>query len=233
MPFPQCRYWQSGQQTVRSSVQEGDPDSSRLAQHVVVLGSGRSIIPDTPLSTQSSRSGDSTLQQGASQGSDQSQSSHMAPGVKAIKKQGFSSPVAVRIEAPRRRSTRSVYEAKWAVFVRWCETSLVDFRSPSIEQVADFLLHLFQEKNLQPSTIDGYRSAITDKLGNASFNVSKNENLTRLLDIFHRDTLVSQRGAGEFPPGTSPWFCINSPNPLLNLSERRLWSIWPLRRFFS
>ena len=34
----------------------------------------------------------------------------------------------------------------------------------------DFLLHLFQEKNLQPSTIDGYRSAIVDKLGNASLS---------------------------------------------------------------
>ena len=44
-------------------------------------------------------------------------------------------------------------------FFRWCETSQVDFRSPSIKQVADFLLHLFQEKHLQPSTIDGYRSA--------------------------------------------------------------------------
>ena len=48
------------------------------------------------------------------------------------------SPVALRIEAPQRRSTRTVYEAKWSVFVRWCEGSQVDFRSPSIKQVADF-----------------------------------------------------------------------------------------------
>ena len=95
-----------------------------------------------------------------------------------MKEQGFSSPVAVQMEAPQRRSTRSVYEAKWAVFVRWCETSQVDFRSPSIKQVADFLLHLFQEKNLQPSTIDAYRSAIADKIDNAALNVSKDENLT-------------------------------------------------------
>ena len=38
-------------------------------------------------------------------------------------------------------------EVKWSVFVRWCETSQVDLRSPSIKQVTDFLLHLFQ-KNL-------------------------------------------------------------------------------------
>ena len=118
----------------------------------------------------------------------------MAPRAEAIKKQGFSSPVAVRIEAPQRRSTRLVYEETWAIFVRWCETSQVDFRSPSIKQVADFLLHLFQEKNLQPSTIDGYRSAIVDKLGNASSNVSKDENLTHLLDSFHRDRPKGRRG---------------------------------------
>ena len=40
---------------------------------------------------------------------------------------------------------------------------------------------------MQPGTIDGYRSAIADKLGNSTINVSKGENLTRLLDSFHRD----------------------------------------------
>ena len=70
----------------------------------------------------------------------------------------------------------------------------VDFRNPSIKQIADFLLHLFQEKNLQPSTIDGYRSAIADKLGNTSINVGKDDNLTRLLDSFHRDRPKGRRG---------------------------------------
>ena len=55
---------QNGQQTSRSSVQESDPDSSGLAQHAVLLGSGGSILPDTPVSTQSSRSGDPAFQQG-------------------------------------------------------------------------------------------------------------------------------------------------------------------------
>ena len=96
--------------------------------------------------------------------------------------------MASRIEAPQRSSTRTVYEAKWSVFVRWCETSQVDFRSPSVEQISDFLLHLFQEKNLQP------RSAIADKLGNSSLNVSKDENLTRLLDSFHRNRPKGRRG---------------------------------------
>ena len=64
----------------------------------------------------------------------------------------------------------------------------------SMKAMADFLLHLFQDKKLQPGTIDGYRSAIADKLGNSTINVSKDENLTRLLDSFHRDRPKGRRG---------------------------------------
>ena len=137
---------QSDQQAVGSPVQVGGPDSSRLAQHAMVLGSSGSVVPDTHLSSQPSRSGDSAIQQGTSQESDQSQSSHLVPRAEAIKEQGFSSPVA-----PQRRSTRTVYEAKWSVFVRWCKMSQVDFRSPSIKQIADFLLHLFMSADLSVS----------------------------------------------------------------------------------
>ena len=108
--------------------------------------------------------------------------------------QGFSEAVAARIEAPQRRSTRSVYEAKWTIFTKWCLSNQVDFRAPPLKAIADFLLHLFQDKKLQPGTIDGYRSAIADKLGNSTINVSKDENLTRLLDSFHRDRPRGRRG---------------------------------------
>ena len=126
----------------------------------MVLGPGRTVVPDPSLPTQSSGLSDSAIQQGSSQESNQPKPSRMAPRDEAIKEQGFSSPVASQIEAPQRSSTRTFYDAKRSVFVRWCETSQVDFRSPSVKQIADFLLHLFQEKNLQPSTIDGYRSAM-------------------------------------------------------------------------
>ena len=47
----------------------------------------------------------------------------------------------------------------------------------------------------EPSTIDGYRSTtIAYKLGNSSLNVSKDENLTRLLDSFHRDRPKGRQG---------------------------------------
>ena len=129
-----------------------------------------------------------------SQKSDKSKSPHMAPRASAIKELGFSAAVAARIEAPQRRSTRSVYEAKWTFFTKWCLTNQVDFRAPPVKSVADFLMYLFQDRKLQPSTIDGYRSAIADKLGNSPVNISKDENCTRLLDSFHRDGPKGRRG---------------------------------------
>ena len=118
----------------------------------------------------------------------------MAPRATAIKEQGFSEAVAARIEAPQKRSTRSVYEAKWTIFTKWCITNQVDFRAPPVKSVVDFLMYLFEDRELQPSTIDGYRSAIADKLGTSTLNISKDENLTRLLDSFHRDRPKGRRG---------------------------------------
>ena len=63
----------------------------------------------------------------------------------------------------------------------------MDFRAATLSHIADFLLYLFKERNLQPSTIDGYRTAIADMVGNEKLNISKDENLTWLLDSFHRD----------------------------------------------
>ena len=70
----------------------------------------------------------------------------------------------------------------------------MDFRSPSVNQIADFLLHLLKERNLQPNTIEGYRTAIADMVGNDRLNISKDENLTRLLDSFRSDKPKGRHG---------------------------------------
>ena len=185
---------QSGGEVTGLPVQETHSNCSRVAQHALVLGLGGHVQPNSPKVTKSAQSTDAAVQPDPSQKSDQSQPSCMAPRATAIKKQGFSEAVAARIEAPQRRSTRSVYEAKWAIFTKWCISNQVDFRSPSVKSVADFLLYLFEVRKLQPSTIDGYRSAIADKLGNLTVNISKDDNLTRLLESFHRDRPKGRRG---------------------------------------
>ena len=165
-----------------------------MAKHALVLGPSGHVQSNSSEPAKSAQSVDTTLQSDPSQKSDKPKSPRMAPRASTIKKQGFSEAVAARIEAPQRRSTISVYEAKWTIFTKWCLTNKVDLGAASVSSVADFLMYLFQDRKLQPSTIVGYRSAIADKLENSPINISKDENLTRLLDSFHRDRLKGRRG---------------------------------------
>ena len=183
-----------GNETFGPRIPSSHSDSTRLAQHALVLGPGQHVNSNSPPAPSGVEFDNSAVQSVSSPGPSQSEPSCLAPRASAIQQAGFSAEVATRIEAPQRRSTRAIYESKWSVFVRWCEKNQVDFRTPSIEQIADFLLSLFQEKHLQPSTIEGYRTAIADKVGNSRINISKDENLSRLLDSFHRDKPKGRRG---------------------------------------
>ena len=185
---------QSGGEVTRLPLQENHSVCSGLAEHALVLGFSDHVQSDTVEPSQHAQPANTALQSDPSQESDKSKSPCMAPRATAIKQQGFSEAVAARIEAPQRGSTRSVYEAKWTIFTKWCITNQVDFRAPPVKSVADFLMYLFEDRKLQPSTIDGYRSAIADKLGNSILSISKDENLTRLLDSFHRDRPKGRRG---------------------------------------
>ena len=183
---------QSGGEVAGLPVQETHSDCPGVAQHALVLGPSDHVQSGPSQPARPTQLADTALQSDPSQKSDKSKSPCLAPRATKIKEQGFSEAVAARIEAPQRRSTRSVYEAKWAIL--WCLTNQVDFRAPPVKSVADFLMYLFEDKKLQPSTIDGYRSAIADKLGNTAINISKDDNLTRLLESFHRDRPKGRRG---------------------------------------
>ena len=156
-----------------------------MAKHALVLGSSGPVGSDSLQAAADKRPGDSTLQRVTAP--EPQQSPCMAPRIADIQEHGFSDKVAARIEAPQRSTARAVYKSKWSIFRKWWQSHEVDFRSPSVNQIADFLLHLFKERNLQPSTIEGYRAAIADMVGNDRLNISTDENLTHLIDRFHRD----------------------------------------------
>ena len=69
-------------------------------------------------------------------------------------------------------------------FTKWCHSNQMDFNAPPIKSIDVFLLYLFQDRKLQQSTIDGQSI-----LGNSNINVSKGENLARLLDSFQETGL--------------------------------------------
>ena len=189
-----CHIGQSGGETTGLPVQETHSDCPGVAQHALVLGLSDHVQSGPSQPAQPAQSANTALQSDPSQKSDKPKSPCLAPRASKIKEQGFSEAVAARIEAPQRGSTRSVYEAKWTIFTKWCDANQVDFRLPPVKSVADFLMHLFADKKLQPSTIDGYRSAIADKLGNTTVSISKDDNLTCLLESFHRDRPKGRRG---------------------------------------
>ena len=89
--------------------------------------------------------------------------------------------VAERIAAPQRSSTRTIYKSKWALFEKWCRESSVNFSTPSVKQVTDFLMHLYQGLNRCPSTIDGYRTAIVETLRTTGVYTSQSSDLNTLL----------------------------------------------------
>ena len=62
----------------------------------------------------------------------------------------------------------------------------MDFSTPSVKQISDFFVYLYQDLNRPPSTIDGYRTAIIDTFGSAGCHFSQRSDLNRLLSSFHR-----------------------------------------------
>ena len=153
-----------------------------MSQYALVLGPSQHVSSDSPCTSHSGEFTNTTVQSMPPQRSPQPKSACLAP-------QPFNRQVSLK---------------KWQQELSMCQSGPVlsdgvrrirlHFRSPSIKQIVDFLLYLFQEKLLQPSTIDGYRTAIADKVGNNQVNISKDENLTRLLDSFHRDKPKGRRG---------------------------------------
>ena len=85
----------------------------------------------------------------------------------------------------RTKSTRSVYESKWSVFVQYCSKHNADpFKARSAD-IAEFLTWAFEERNSSPRTLQGYRSAIAAKLRLASgYDPGQDEFLSQLLKSF-------------------------------------------------
>ena len=69
----------------------------------------------------------------------------------------------------------------------------MDFSTPSVKQVSNFFMYMYQDLNRHPSTIDGYRTAIVDTLGPAGHHFSQRSDLHRLLSSFCRDRPKSSR----------------------------------------
>ena len=147
--------------------------SPRLARDALVLGPSAALNRDPTATSGVNDSSQTVRQLCVPQQSTAFQPPCLVSRSGQLQEQGFSVEVAERIAAPQRSSTRTIYKSKWALFEKWCRGNSVDFFSPSVKQVSDFFMYLYQDLNRRPSTINGYRTAIVDTLGPAGHHIAQ------------------------------------------------------------
>ena len=168
-------------------------NSPRLARDALVLGPSAALNIDPTTTPRVNDPTQTVPQLCVPQQPTTAQPPRLVSRSGQLQEQGFSVEVAERIAAPQRSSTRTIYKSKWALFEKWCRKNLVDFSTPSVKQISDFFMYLYQDLNRRPSTIDGYRTAIVDTLGPMAHHIAHNADLHRLLSSFHRDRPKSSR----------------------------------------
>ena len=165
----------------------------RLANQTVVLGPCGDVSGHTQTTTTYPHPAQTTTEQPLPRQPNFPESPHLVSRSSTLQEHRFNAEVAERIAAPQRLSTRAIYSSKWTVFQRWCTEEQVDFRNPSISDICNFFWYLFNVLNRCPSTIEGYRTAIADTLGNSKLNISTNVDIARLIASFYRDKPKSSR----------------------------------------
>ena len=111
------------------------------------------------------------------------------------KERGFSEAVAQRLAISQRQSSAVVYESKWKVFGEWCHVKQIDPVKATVQQLADFLIFLFEEKKLAISSIQGYRSCISKVFLARGIDISHDRDLNMLVRNFAIERPVQHREA--------------------------------------
>ena len=138
-------------------------NSPRLARDSLVLGPSAALNRD-PTTTPSVNDPTQTVPQVCvPQQPPAPEPPRMVSRSGQLQEQGFSVEVAERIAAPQRSSTRTIYKSKWALFEKWCRENSVDFSTPSVKQISDFFMYLYQDKNILHTmqTFIGYSPVFT------------------------------------------------------------------------
>ena len=111
------------------------------------------------------------------------------------KERGFSEAVAQRLAISQRQSSAVVYESKWKVFGEWCHVKQINPVKATVQQLADFLIFLFEEKKLAISSIQGYRSCISKVFLARGIDISHDRDLNMLVRNFAIERPVQHREA--------------------------------------
>ena len=103
-------------------------------------------------------------------------SARMEALMRHYKAAGFSDEVSRLTAAPRRPSTKRMYDDWWLRFARWAAGQGFDPLDPTAAQIASFLFTLFDTHGLLPQTVKGYRTclgSVLDRTGKAKVVMHK------------------------------------------------------------
>ena len=107
---------------------------------------------------------------------------------------------------------RTIYRSKWALFERWCRENSVDFSSPTVKQISDFFMYLYQDLNRCPVTRNLPKwnlSVVLNELTKAPFEPMKDTDLKYLtLKTAFLLVLASASAAAKSTPGLQTKFLI-------------------------
>ena len=171
------------------------PNSASLAQPGVVSGPPRSLNRLSNISPTSAETAQADLLTPLSSTSVASQPSRLEVIKGFHKERGFSEAVAQRLAISQRQSSAVVYESKWKVFGEWCHVKQINPVKATVQQLADFLIFLFEEKKLAISSIQGYRSCISKVFLARGIDISHDRDLNMLVRNFAIERPVQHREA--------------------------------------
>ena len=195
------------------------PNSASLAQPGVVSGPTRSLNRLSNISPTSAETAQADLLTPLSSASVASQPSRLEVIKGFHQERGFSEAVAQRLAISQRQSSAVVYESKWKVFGEWCHVKQINPVKATVQQLADFLIFLFEEKKLAISSIQGYRSCISKVFLARGIDISHDRDLNMLVRNFAIERPVQHREAPRWDLMVVLRFLMKPPFEPMNMAS--------------
>ena len=138
------------------SPSQGDPcqemqlpvhcNNPRLARDALVFGPSAALNRDPTSVTSVKNSSHTVPQLCITKQSTTSQPPRLVSRSGRLPGRGFSVEVAENC-FPSKVINKDHLQFKWALFEKWCRENSVDFSTPSVKQVSDFFMYLYQDLN--------------------------------------------------------------------------------------
>ena len=166
-------------------------DSTPMARQTMVSRAPRPVGVTTSISASNSKPASSAKRQNSASKPGPSTASRLRIVKQSLRDRQFSSDVAEHVSKARRDSTVKVYDTKWQIFRDWADQRKIDPIQATPQIVSDFLTFLFSVKKCQVSTIEGYRSTISNTLNyKTGYDFGSHPVLSELIKSFAKQRPV-------------------------------------------